>query len=80
MVLLNNKNVNRMKTPKIGLLGKIVIAIALGVGLGMIVPEWTVRLFLTFNGISFNAPGFIMDGKIAAPVRYEQRPAKTVEP
>ena len=47
-----------MKTPKIGLLGKIVIAIALGVGLGMIVPEWTVRLFLTFNGIFSQFLGF----------------------
>ncbi len=47
-----------MKTPKIGLLGKILIAIALGVGLGMIVPEWTVRLFLTFNGIFSQFLGF----------------------
>ena len=47
-----------MKTPKTGLLGKILIAIALGVGLGMIVPEWTVRLFLTFNGIFSQFLGF----------------------
>lgn len=47
-----------MKTPKIGLLGKILIAIALGVGLGTIVPEWTVRLFLTFNGIFSQFLGF----------------------
>ena len=47
-----------MKIPKIGLLGKILIAIALGVGLGMIVPEWTVRLFLTFNGIFSQFLGF----------------------
>ena len=47
-----------MKTPKIGLLGKIIIAIALGVGLGMIVPEWMVRLFLTFNGIFSQFLGF----------------------
>ena len=47
-----------MKTPKTGLLGKILIAIAVGVGLGMIVPEWTVRLFLTFNGIFSQFLGF----------------------
>ena len=28
-----------MKTPKIGLLGKIIIAIAVGIGLGLVVPE-----------------------------------------
>ena len=50
--------VNLMKTPKIGLLGKIIIAIALGVGLGMIVPEWIVRIFLTFNGIFSQFLGF----------------------
>ena len=47
-----------MKTPKTGLLTKILIAIALGVGLGLIVPEWTVRLFLTFNGIFSQFLGF----------------------
>lgn len=40
-----------MKRFKIGLLGKIVIAIIAGVGIGMISPEWIVRIFLTFNGI-----------------------------
>ena len=47
-----------MNTPKIGLLSKILIAIVLGVGLGIIVPEWTVRLFLTFNGIFSQFLGF----------------------
>lgn len=47
-----------MKIPKTGLLTRILIAIALGVGLGMIVPEWTVRLFLTFNGIFSQFLGF----------------------
>lgn len=47
-----------MKAPKIGLLGKILIAIALGIGLGLIVPEWTVRIFLTFNGIFSQFLGF----------------------
>ena len=49
-----------MKTIKIGLLGKIIIAMALGVGLGFVVPEWTVRIFLTFNGIFSQFLGFII--------------------
>ena len=40
-----------MKRLKIGLLGKILIAIATGIGLGLIVPAWMVRIFITFNGI-----------------------------
>ena len=47
-----------MKKLKIGLLGKILIAIALGVGLGLIMPAWTVRVFLTFNGIFSQFLGF----------------------
>lgn len=49
-----------MKSIKIGLLSKIIIAMALGVGLGFIVPEWTVRIFLTFNGIFSQFLGFII--------------------
>ena len=40
-----------MKRLKIGLLGKILIAIAAGVGIGFISPEWIVRIFVTFNSI-----------------------------
>lgn len=47
-----------MKKLKIGLLGKIIIAIALGVGLGLVSPAWMVRLFLTFNGIFSQFLGF----------------------
>ena len=47
-----------MKKIKIGLLGKILIAIALGVGIGMIAPAWLVRVFLTFNGIFSQFLGF----------------------
>ena len=47
-----------MKKLKTGLLGKILIAIALGVGLGFIAPAWMVRLFLTFNGIFSQFLGF----------------------
>ena len=47
-----------MKRLKIGLLGKILIAIALGIVLGLIAPSWTVRLFVTFNGIFSQFLGF----------------------
>ncbi|MBQ2112717.1 MAG: cation:dicarboxylase symporter family transporter, partial [Bacteroidales bacterium] len=47
-----------MKRLKIGLLGKILIAIALGIGLGLIAPSWIVRLFVTFNGIFSQFLGF----------------------
>lgn len=47
-----------MKRLKIGLLGKILIAIALGIVLGLIAPSWIVRLFVTFNGIFSQFLGF----------------------
>ena len=49
-----------MKSIKIGLLGKIVIAMATGIGLGLIVPEWSVRIFLTINAIFSQFLGFII--------------------
>ena len=47
-----------MKKFKIGLLGKIIIAIAIGIGAGLIAPDWFVRIFLTFNGIFSQFLGF----------------------
>ena len=47
-----------MKTVKIGLLGKILIAIALGIGTGLIFPEWAVRIFVTINSIFSQFLGF----------------------
>ena len=49
-----------MKTHKIGLLPKILIAIALGIGAGLIVPEYIARIFVTFNGIFSQFLGFII--------------------
>ena len=40
-----------MKALRLGLLPRIIIAIALGIGLGLIVPDGVTRLFLTFNAI-----------------------------
>lgn len=53
-------DIRTMKKRKIGLLGKIIIAIASGIGIGMISPAWAVRLFLTFNGIFSEFLGFII--------------------
>lgn len=47
-----------MKKLKIGLLGKIIIAIALGIGIGLIAPGWIARIFITFNGIFSQFLGF----------------------
>ena len=40
-----------MKAFRLGLLPRIIIAIVLGIGLGLIVPDGVTRLFLTFNAI-----------------------------
>lgn len=47
-----------MKTPKIGLLSKIIIAIILGISIGLIAPNWIVRVCITFNGIFSQFLGF----------------------
>ena len=45
---------------KLGLLPKVLIAIVLGVVLGLLVPGWFVRIFLTFNGIFSQLLGFLI--------------------
>lgn len=49
-----------MKKMKIGLLPKIVIAIALGIVCGLFFPGGLVRIFLTINGLFSNFLGFII--------------------
>lgn len=49
-----------MKTFKIGLLPKIIIAIVCGVVFGMFLPGEVVRVFLTFNGIFSQFLGFFI--------------------
>ena len=49
-----------MKNIKIGLLGRIIIAIALGILFGNFLPEVMVRIFVTFNGIFSEFLGFII--------------------
>src|SRR5690606_40852390 len=47
-----------MKTIKIGLLGKVILAIVFGIGAGLIFPDWLSRIFITFNGLFSNFLGF----------------------
>lgn len=50
-----------MKTKlKIGLLGRIVLAIALGIACGFVFPDFLCRLFATFNGIFSGFLNFII--------------------
>lgn len=49
-----------MKLSKIGLLPRVIIAIALGVVCGMFFPEWAVRCFVTFNSIFSNFLSFLI--------------------
>ena len=49
-----------MKTPKFGLLTKILTAIGLGIGAGLVVPENVARIFVTFNGIFSQFLGFVI--------------------
>lgn len=45
---------------KIGLLAKIVIAIMLGIGAGLVFPNWLSRIFITFNNIFSQFLGFLI--------------------
>lgn len=47
-----------MKFPKIGLLGRILVAILLGIGAGFVLPTSIARVFVTFNGIFSEFLGF----------------------
>lgn len=49
-----------MKKLRLGLLPKIIIAIALGIGFGLFFPGWLVRIFLTVNALFGNFLGFII--------------------
>ncbi|MBD5358841.1 MAG: dicarboxylate/amino acid:cation symporter [Bacteroides sp.] len=49
-----------MKLPKVNLLVKILIAIALGIGCGYFFPVWLGRVFATFNAIFSQFLGFLI--------------------
>ncbi len=44
----------------IGLLPRVIIAIALGIGAGFVLPLWAARIFATFNGLFSTFLGFII--------------------
>lgn len=45
---------------RLGLLPRVLIAIVLGIVLGLVMPGWFVRIFLTFNGIFSQLLGFLI--------------------
>lgn len=49
-----------MKNIKIGLLGRIIIAIVMGIALGYVMPMWAARTFMTFNGLFSQFLGFLI--------------------
>ena len=49
-----------MNIKKLGILPKILIAIALGIGCSFFMPGWAVRVFLTFNSIFSNFLGMFI--------------------
>lgn len=49
-----------MKRIRIGLLGRVVIAIILGIALGLVFPDWLSRVFLTFNALFSNFLNFVV--------------------
>jgi Na+/H+-dicarboxylate symporter len=49
-----------MKKIKIGLLGKVILAILLGIGAGYLFPDNISKVFITINGLFSNFLGFIV--------------------
>ena len=49
-----------MTVKKIGLLPRILLSIVLGIGFGMFLPMWCIRLFATFNGLFSELLGFVI--------------------
>lgn len=49
-----------MKNVKVGLLGRVVIAIILGICFGFVFPDWMSRIFLTFNALFGNLLNFVV--------------------
>ena len=49
-----------MKRIKLGLLPRIIIAIALGIVCGLFFPDWLTAIFVTINSLFGNFLGFII--------------------
>ncbi len=56
----------RAKVIKLGLLPRILVAMAAGVGAGYVMPVWLARFFVTFNGIFSEFLGFVIPLLIVA--------------
>ncbi len=57
---MNTANLSPRRLPGVGLLPKVIVAIALGVACSLFFPAWAVRLFVTFNSLFGNFLGFII--------------------
>ena len=49
-----------LKSFKLGLLPRVLIAIALGIALGTFIPDWFIRIFVTFNEIFSQLLNFLV--------------------
>ena len=49
-----------MKLPHIGLLPRVLAAIALGIVAGLFFPQWAVKAFMTFNAVFGQFLGFLI--------------------
>ena len=49
-----------LKSFKLGLFPKVLIAIALGIALGTFIPDWFIRIFVTFNEIFSQLLNFLV--------------------
>lgn len=52
--------ISNMRNFKFGLLPKIIVAIILGIGLGIVSPDMPVRVFVTFNALFSEFLGFLI--------------------
>ena len=60
IILLNINNIGGVFLRKIGLLPRLIIAIILGIIIGLVAPQWFVRIFVTFNNIFGNFLSFVI--------------------
>ena len=57
---MTEKTVVSKSGRRLGLLPRVLIAIVLGIVLGLLMPGWFVRIFLTFNGLFSQLLGFLI--------------------
>ena len=57
---MSEESVEMKQRRRLGLLPKVLIAIVLGIVLGLMMPGWFIRIFLTFNAIFSQLLGFLI--------------------